>query len=103
MCSHHAVAFRIYDLKDTGVIEKDEVKRLLTQLLQDNPAIDLSDNEVDAIVEQVLQEYLNILPHTQGILSAWAIKMLSLQCHALIRAQKQQGPVAPHQVGLAVE
>ena len=48
-----AVAFRIYDLKDTGVIEKDEVKRLLTQLLHDNPAIDLTDDEVDAIVEQV--------------------------------------------------
>ncbi|CAL8469833.1 g9375 [Coccomyxa elongata] len=49
-------AFKIYDLKDTGVIEKDEVKRLLIQLLQDNPAIDLTDDEVDTIVEQTFEE-----------------------------------------------
>lgn len=48
-----AVAFRIYDLKDTGVIERDEVKRLLSALLQENPAIDLSDDEIDEIVNQV--------------------------------------------------
>lgn len=52
---HHAVAFKIYDLNDTGVIEKDEVKRLLVALLQDNPAIDLTEDEIEAIVEQVLR------------------------------------------------
>ncbi len=54
----YAVAFKIYDLNNTGVIEKDEVKRLLIQLLQDNPAIDLTDDEVDTIVEQVLLQHL---------------------------------------------
>ncbi len=58
-CTCCSVAFKIYDLKDTGVIEKDEVKRLLVQLLQDNPAIDLTDDEIDAIVEQVMA------PHAQ--------------------------------------
>lgn len=55
-----AVAFKIYDLKDTGVIEKDEVKRLLVQLLQDNPAIDLTDDEIDAIVEQVMAPHAHL-------------------------------------------
>ena len=49
----HAVAFKIYDLNDTGNIEKDEVQRLLVALLQDNPAIDLTEDEIEAIVEQV--------------------------------------------------
>ena len=53
-----AVAFDIYDLKDTRVIERDEVKRLLTALLQDNPAIDLTDAEINEIVDQV-QPQLN--------------------------------------------
>ena len=53
-----AVAFDIYDLKDTGVIERDEVKRLLAALLQDNPAIDLTDTEINEIVDQV-QHQLN--------------------------------------------
>lgn len=47
-----AVAFNIYDLKDTGVIERDEVKRLLGALLQENPAIDLNEAEIDDIVNQ---------------------------------------------------
>ena len=47
-----AVAFRIYDLNDSGVIEKEEVQRLLVALLQDNPAIDLSNAEIQQIVEQ---------------------------------------------------
>ena len=51
-----AVAFDIYDLKDTRVIERDEVKRLLTALLQDNPAIDLTDAEINEIVDQVQPE-----------------------------------------------
>ena len=63
-----AVAFKIYDLNDTGVIEKDEVKRLLIQLLQDNPAIDLTDDEVDIIVEQVLLQHLYVLSGIPGIL-----------------------------------
>ncbi len=53
MCACHAVAFKIYDLNDTGNIEKDEVQRLLVALLQDNPAIDLTEDEIEAIVEQV--------------------------------------------------
>ena len=53
MCCDPAVAFKIYDLKDTGVIEQDEVKRLLAALLQENPAIDLNDREIDDIVNQV--------------------------------------------------
>ena len=53
MVGCYAVAFGIYDLKDTGVIEQDEVKRLLAALLQDNPAIDLNESEIEEIVNQV--------------------------------------------------
>ena len=35
------------------MIEQDEVKRLLAALLQENPAIDLNDEEIDGIVDQV--------------------------------------------------
>ena len=48
-----AVAFHIYDLNDSSVIEKDEVQRLLVALLQDNPAIDLTEDEIEQIVDQV--------------------------------------------------
>ncbi len=34
------------------MIERDEVKRLLAALLQENPAIDLDDEEIDDIVDQ---------------------------------------------------
>ena len=57
-----AVAFKIYDLNDTGNIEKDEVKRLLVALLQDNPAIDLTEAEIEAIVEQVPPDGAEPLP-----------------------------------------
>lgn len=41
------------------------MKRLLIQLLQDNPAIDLTDDEVDTIVEQVLLQHLYVLLHQE--------------------------------------
>lgn len=40
------------------MIERDEVKRLLAALLQENPAIDLDDDEIDGIVDQA-----SIYPH----------------------------------------
>lgn len=47
-----AVAFRVYDLDDTGYIEPDEVKRFLADLLRENPSIILDDSEIDDIVEK---------------------------------------------------
>ena len=52
-CSALAVAFKIYDLDQTGYIEPGEVKRLMAALLHDNPAIALSDAEISSIVDQV--------------------------------------------------
>ena len=49
----HAVAFRIYDLDNTGWIEPGEIKRFLAALLQDNPAITLNDADIDRVVDQV--------------------------------------------------
>ena len=48
----HAVAFRMYDLDNTGYIERNEVQRFLVALLKDNPAIDLDDTQLNAIIDQ---------------------------------------------------
>ena len=50
-----AVAFKIYDLDKTGWIEPGEIKRLMAALLHDNPAIALTDADIDSIVDQVLK------------------------------------------------
>lgn len=49
----HAVAFRIYDLDNTGYIERGEIQRFLAALLKDNPAIDLDDASLNALVDSV--------------------------------------------------
>jgi hypothetical protein len=49
-----AVAFRIYDLDNTGHIERGEVQRFLVALLKDNPAIDLDDAHLNVLIDQVL-------------------------------------------------
>lgn len=51
--STRAVAFRIYDLDDTGSINQGEVQRLLAALLADNPALDLDEGAIQKIVQQV--------------------------------------------------
>lgn len=51
--THAAVAFRIYDLDNTGHIERGEVQRFLAALLKDNPAIALDDAQLDAIMDAV--------------------------------------------------
>lgn len=43
----------MYDLDNTGYIERDEVQRFLVALLKDNPAIDLDDAQLNAIIDQV--------------------------------------------------
>ena len=48
-----AVAFRIYDLGTTGVIERSEVKRFLVALLKDNPDIHLDEAGIESIIDQV--------------------------------------------------
>ena len=48
-----AVAFRIYDLDNTGSINQGEVQRLLAALLADNPALELDEGAIHNIVEQV--------------------------------------------------
>ncbi len=49
----HAVAFRIYDLDNTGHIERGEIQRFLVALLKDNPAIDLDDAHLNVLIDQV--------------------------------------------------
>lgn len=51
----HAVAFRIYDLDNTGHIERGEIQRFLVALLKDNPAIDLDDAHLNALIDQVCE------------------------------------------------
>ena len=43
----------MYDLDNTGYIERGEVQRFLVALLKDNPAIDLDDMQLNAIIDQV--------------------------------------------------
>ncbi|KAK9815125.1 hypothetical protein WJX73_008177 [Symbiochloris irregularis] len=50
------LAFRIYDLDNTGWIEPGEIKRFLSALLSDNPAIKLSEEDIDQLVDQTLEE-----------------------------------------------
>ena len=52
--SGFAVAFRIYDLDNTGYIERGEIQRFLVALLKDNPAIDLDDAQLNMLITQVL-------------------------------------------------
>ncbi len=49
-----AVAFRIYDLDETGDIQPGELKRLLVALLHNNPDIALDDAVIKQLVDQVL-------------------------------------------------
>ncbi|KAK9819120.1 hypothetical protein WJX74_004471 [Apatococcus lobatus] len=51
-----AFAFRIYDLDCTGSIEPGEVKRFLVALLKDNPAIELSEVELQSIIDETFEE-----------------------------------------------
>ena len=53
MCDGSAVAFRIYDLDNTGHIERGEIQRFLVALLKDNPAIDLDDAHLNALIDRV--------------------------------------------------
>lgn len=49
-------AFKIYDLKHTGVIEKDEVYNLLLALLHENPDLQLPKEAVGDLVDRTFQE-----------------------------------------------
>lgn len=49
-------AFKIYDLKHTGVIEKDEVYNLLLALLHENPDLQLPKQAVGDLVDRTFQE-----------------------------------------------
>lgn len=49
-------AFRIYDLKHTGVIDKDEVHNLLSAMLSENPDLRLPERAIGDIVDRTFQE-----------------------------------------------
>lgn len=51
-----AFAFRIYDLDNTGHIERGEIQRFLVALLKDNPAIDLDDAHLNALIDNTFKE-----------------------------------------------
>jgi hypothetical protein len=48
-----SVAFRIYDIKGNGRIERGELRRFLVALMADNPDVDLDRQALDDIVEDV--------------------------------------------------
>lgn len=47
-----AVAFNLYDLGKTGSINKTEMKNLLVDVLADNPALRLTDEQINKVIEQ---------------------------------------------------
>jgi len=49
-------SFRMYDLGRTGAIEPGEVRRLLGGLVRDNPALSLSDADVEALVDAAMAD-----------------------------------------------
>lgn len=64
-----AVAFRIYDLDNTGSINQGEVQRLLAALLADNPALELDEGAIHNIVEQVPSQTLTRIHRLRRLLA----------------------------------
>jgi Ca2+-binding EF-hand superfamily protein len=52
-----AVAFELYDLDGTGRIERSEVRRILKDIIKDNPAVQLSEDQLDEVIEEVQSQY----------------------------------------------
>ncbi|XP_011082290.1 calcineurin B-like protein 7 [Sesamum indicum] len=50
-----AFAFRLYDLRQTGYIEREELKEMVLATLSESD-LSLSDDDVEAIVDKTLQE-----------------------------------------------
>lgn len=47
------VSFRVYDIGNTGSIDRSEIKQFLVALIQDNPDLALDEAAVDSIIDQV--------------------------------------------------
>lgn len=70
----NAVAFRIYDLDNTGHIERGEIQRFLAALLKDNPAIDLDDAHLSALIDNVNLSFRNTCMYTLNALAHASIE-----------------------------
>ncbi len=64
-----AVAFSIMDLDSTNFIEKDEVRRILTVVLKDDPRIRLDDAMLVDIIEKVIVYLLSPLAQLRMIIA----------------------------------
>ncbi len=49
----HTVSFRVYDIGNTGNIDRSEIKQFLVALIQDNPDLALDESALDQIIDQV--------------------------------------------------
>lgn len=54
LCTHirHTVSFRVYDIGNTGSIDRSEIKQFLVALIQDNPDLALDEAAIDQIIDQ---------------------------------------------------
>lgn len=51
-----AFAFKIYDLGNTGVIERSEVRAMLVALLKQNKDLSLSDEALETVLDRTFEE-----------------------------------------------
>lgn len=64
MCTP-AVSFRVYDIGNTGNIDRSEIKHFLVALIQDNPDLALDEAAVEGIIDQVLTHSSNNCPYVE--------------------------------------
>lgn len=91
--SYVAVAFKIYDINQSGAIEPPELKRFLVAIMADNPDIHLDDEALNKIVEDTFgqidiagdgrinpEEWMTLVQRNPSIISYMTLPVLASIC-----------------------
>lgn len=89
----YAVAFRIYDINQSGAIEPPELKRFLVAIMADNPDVHLDDKALENIVADtfdqvdvtgdgriVPEEWMTLVKKNPSIISYMTLPVLADIC-----------------------